>query len=759
MPNLFVREFFKYLFFFFCFFVFCHAGIYGLVFPFAAGFTMALVWCNQKILWVLALYALSGLIYDFSLGTIVAISVFAVVMIAVCGVHKKLKKPITFGTFLVYGFLAQGGFLTYQILQGGDVLFAAFSVVGALVFFGICKTIFGAILQGEIFKIKGAEKMCALTFLCALSLGLYGITIFGVPILMAFAPFVILLFSTTKNVANSVLVASVMGLGTALLDGTSALIAPFVVWAIVASAAQGAPKPFPALALVAFDALMGFCIGFYAVYSSAWLALVAVGAVAFCFLPQNAIQKFGEWFSPSDDLGMRSVVNRSRENICKRLHNLSDAFSEMDWVFRQLIKGGMTKAQVSAFLVSEVKEKVCADCPERNICHRRCLEETSSILQTLVGGALERGKATLLDAPPYLTARCTRVPTLVGTINQLCQQWKSYATAMNNIDASRVLIADELRGMANILKNLANEIKTNISFDASKENQIINELGFHNIVCADVVLYQQNLETVSATLVVRKSDTARAKIPEVVGRIAGTKMSVAEVASSPRAGWDILTLKTAPKYNLAFGTACVAKDGSKVSGDAYSIIKLAHDKYLLALCDGMGSGEKAERASSLAISLVENFYKAGFDSEIILSSVNKLLALNNDDVFNALDICVLDTHSGTCDFIKMGAPESFIKHNETIEKVVGGTLPLGIMQDAQPAIIKQIMQNGDFVFMFTDGITDSFESTEVLQDFINNMVAVNPQTLAENLLSKAVELCGGARDDITVIVAKVFRAH
>ena len=53
----------------------------------------------------------------------------------------------------------------------------------------------------------------------------------------------------------------------------------------------------------------------------------------------------------------------------------------------------------------------------------------------------------------------------------------------------------------------------------------------------------------------------------------------------------------------------------------------------------------------------------------------------------------------------------------------------------------------------------AFESTEALQDFINNMVAVNPQTLAENLLGKAVELCGGARDDMTVIVAKVFRAH
>ena len=233
-------------------------------------------------------------------------------------------------------------------------------------------------------------------------------------------------------------------------------------------------------------------------------------------------------------------------------------------------------------------------------------------------------------------------------------------------------------------------------------------------------------------------------------------MSIVGVETSKRAGWNVVSLATAPKYAIAFGSASMKKDGSSASGDAYSIIKLAHDKFLLALCDGMGSGEKAQKTASIAISLVENFYKAGFENEIILSSVNKLLSLNSTDNFTALDISVLDMQSGTIDFIKMGAPESFIKHLGTTTKICGEALPLGIVQDAQPVVIKEVISNADFVFMFTDGITESFETTEKLQDFINNLSSLNPQTLADEVIKKAHALSGGARDDMTVLVAKIF---
>jgi stage II sporulation protein E len=264
------------------------------------------------------------------------------------------------------------------------------------------------------------------------------------------------------------------------------------------------------------------------------------------------------------------------------------------------------------------------------------------------------------------------------------------------------------------------------------------------------------LNFTNVTLIVRKGDTQNHKIEEIVSKICRCKMSLTKIETSKRAGWNVLSLKTAPKFAMAFGTASIKKDTSSVSGDAYSIIKLAHDKFLLALCDGMGSGKNAQKTASTAISLVENFYKAGFDNEIILSSVNKLLSLNSTDNFTALDICVLDMQNGTLDFVKMGAPESFIKHTNTTTKILGGTLPLGIVQDAQPIVIKQIISNGDFVFMFTDGITESFETEEMLEDFINNLTSLNPQTLADEVIKKAHTLSGGARDDMTVLVAKIF---
>lgn len=757
MQDFFVRKFFKYLFFFFCFFVLWNASIWGAITPFATALALALVWCNQKLFVILPIFSLASFIYDFSLVQIASVTTFAFVILLVCGLHTKLKKPITFPQFIFYSILAQSGFLFTEIFFYGHTLFAILSLIISLLFMWASKTILSSLLAWQnIFRLGSQEKLCALIVLGAGACGLYSLTLFGVPLIFLFAPFLVLLVSTTRKIASTALLAGVLGLGVCIAGGNSLLTTPFVVWAIVGGALSGGPTILSASAIIVVDALMGFGLGLYPEYSTLQLGFTALSTLGFVLLPKIAVQKFQDLFSIADDFAMRNVVNQSRETLCKRLWGLSDVFAEMDYVFRSMIKGGMTKQEVKLFLTNEVKGKVCADCPERNICHRKLLNETSSVLEGLIACALERGKTSLLDAPAYLTTRCSRVPTLVGEINNLTSQYRKYASTMNNIDASRVLIADELKGLSHIFKNLATEVNRNITFDKARENQIISELAFNNIICADAVIYEENLEFTNVTLVVRKSDTQKAKIPEIVSKICKSKMAVVSIETSKKAGWNVISLATAPKFSIAFGSASIKKDGSKVSGDAYSIIKLAHDKFLLALCDGMGSGEQAQKTASLAVSLVENFYKAGFDNEIILSSVNKLLSINSTDTFSALDICVFDTQNGVCDFIKMGSPESYIKHPSTISKIFGGTLPLGIVQDASPVVIKKLVTAGDFVFMFTDGVSDSFETEEQLQDFINNLTALNPQTLADELIQQAYLLSSGARDDMTVLVAKIF---
>ena len=179
----------------------------------------------------------------------------------------------------------------------------------------------------------------------------------------------------------------------------------------------------------------------------------------------------------------------------------------------------------------------------------------------------------------------------------------------------------------------------------------------------------------------------------------------------------------------------------------------------MALCDGMGAGERASRASTLALSLVENFYKAGFPDEIIMYSVNQLLTFTGQDVFSALDMTVFDLVTGDVDFIKVGAADGFIKRAREVEVVEAGSLPLGILDDIEPKITKAVLSAGDMVVLVSDGILDLFGGERVaLAGFINNLDVTNPQQLADQLIAEVTAKADGyPADDCTVTVAQLVK--
>jgi hypothetical protein len=92
-----------------------------------------------------------------------------------------------------------------------------------------------------------------------------------------------------------------------------------------------------------------------------------------------------------------------------------------------------------------------------------------------------------------------------------------------------------------------------------------------------------------------------------------------------------LSFKKKVEYDAVFGVSKSIKDGSIVSGDTHSITRISDEKFLVALSDGMGSGVNANSISSVSLSLIESFYKAGMNSKLILSTVNNLLSVNTED--------------------------------------------------------------------------------------------------------------------------------
>ena len=338
------------------------------------------------------------------------------------------------------------------------------------------------------------------------------------------------------------------------------------------------------------------------------------------------------------------------------------------------------------------------------------------------------------------------------------QEYKSYTNVLNNLDASKLLIAEQLGGISHVLSCMAKDTNEVVSSNEELQKVIKQNLIYENIVPSEVVCFEKDYQTNVVAMIIRNIDFDDNKIQKILSKATSCKMALSQVLPVPNnQNLSCLFYSTAPTYDISVGVAQCCKGGEEICGDTHSISKITDDKFMLALCDGMGHGKKANRASELSISLIENFYKAGFDNHTILTSVNSLLNMGKEEMFSALDICVVDLKSGEADFIKQGATIGFVKNAKEINKISSSSLPMGILEKVKPNITKTMLSTDDTIVMLSDGVVDCFGEENLLQDYILSLPHKTPQELANTILNRAkLKQKNYPNDDMTVIVAKLF---
>jgi len=186
-------------------------------------------------------------------------------------------------------------------------------------------------------------------------------------------------------------------------------------------------------------------------------------------------------------------------------------------------------------------------------------------------------------------------------------------------------------------------------------------------------------------------------------------------------------------------------------------------KYLVALSDGMGSGQKAATQSKTAISLLEQFMDAGFDKDTAVNLINSILVLkSSDESFTTIDLTIVDLYDGEAEFLKIGAVPTFVKREDAIETIRTVSLPAGIFSNINTELVHKKIDSGNFIIMMTDGIIDAFKKEGRYEDnlinFIRDIKTINPQVIADMILDEAYRLSKGIpEDDMTVLVAKVWK--
>ena len=481
-----------------------------------------------------------------------------------------------------------------------------------------------------------------------------------------------------------------------------------------------------------------------------FLLLFSGGFVA-AFLPEAFYRKGAAMLGRGEKNAPYALINKTRLEIVGKLGYIGDALRKTSESLCEL-GGGDGEEEAAVRLSEEFAASLCEGCKGARDCVRQGGGSTAPLFKSAILRALKNGKATICDLPPYLNGNCHKAKTFLEALDEAAEIYRQEKERCSFRNEERERLAGEAQGIAGVLDVLRRDLRRVLSFDGKKQKRILAELRREGIVSYDAMV----AEEAGATEVTVTLEEERAQDPRVLETISrALDLSLLpEGISRLGAGTVAVSFRSAPPFDAVVGQSVRIKEGSSACGDTKTITRLTGDRIMIALSDGMGSGERANHGSAAAISLVENFYRTGVDEKTVLPLINNLLTMVNDGSFQTLDMCVVDLRTAVADFIKLSAPESVVKRREGSEVVEGGALPLGILREVKPSVTRLKLSSGDVVVLATDGVTDAIGADGMMR-VVESGRTGNPQTIADNIIRDASYV--SQADDQTVVALRLFK--
>lgn len=723
--------------------------------PFGVGLIFALLLLDYSGYMLAVIYLVAGIISDFGVtGIIVNLNISVVLALAYYLI--KLKKiKLKKWMLVVLALLGQLSYIITNLGSTRDNLSLFVSIVLSLFFLFSCAYFFDAISAKRQGFLNLDEKICGAVILILFMFGMSSTNVSIINLGFVFVPLVILLCTYVFPNDKVVVISAILGVGMSLAHMSQMYISLCVVMGLMSISFRCNFRYLSAIAVCLGHVI--FTVFFNTGFSWGELLSVAIGGVMFAIIPNSVLHKYNGIFDSKSLLTVKNIVDNSKNQIVTRVKELSKIFLEMDGVYRKMVRGTLPDDKAKVMLREELVDMVCSKCENRDYCFRSSGNFVDNAIDTIVSVAYDKGKILLMDIPQHLTSNCNNTSAIVSSLNSLVSSYKQYTGVVNNLDTSRILIANQLNGVSKLLDSLSSEVDVNINFDHKFNDRIKEELSYKNIICYASFVYEKDAYSRYVNLIVKTESIDKVLIEKIVSKIIGVKLMIKNVSPND-ADTSMVYMVTKPNFDIAYGSCGITKTGKIVSGDSKSILKIDDGKYMVSICDGMGSGKNAHSISALTISLIENFYKCGFDNDTILNSVNKLLSLTEEENFSTIDLCLIDGKKNTYDFVKLGATTGYLKReNGECEKIESSGLPIGVLEEIRPHITKKLINPFDMLVFVSDGITDSFENKLDLCLYISHLDIINPMLLSQNILDKALSLNSGiAIDDMTVVCVRVF---
>lgn len=730
--------------------------------PFGAAF-FAVITMHKRKFSIAGIGIFIGILTLNSVNSLKYLISFVAILILEILFKVKTKNIIKASVITFVSLFASGLLFSFKYgLLLFDTMMNFYEAVTALLMVFIFSQAVSLILSTNR-KVISNEELISLCILIGLIiLGLNHINVWKFTLNSAFGVLIILLSSYIGGAGAGTSVGTTIG----LLGSLSNLQTPTAIGLFgFAGLLSGSMKKLNRFGIVLGFITAVFIITFYINASTNMLInpydlMLASGV--FLAVPKKYMTKLNYLIKGNKNLNDRNYNEKLKEVVTDKLKEYSRVFDELSKSFKQINEKILDHKDIS-YLFEEIANKTCTDCAMYMTCWDKEFYTTYKSMFDMVehlegSGKVENNK---------LYKRCIKFPELISSTKYNLNIYKINMQWRERLKDAKGLIANQLKGISNVISNMADDISMNITFKDELEESIMVELDKRGIPVDDVIVYDAGDGDINIKIYKKACYAAKEcdkKLIPAISEIMGERYERKNtLCSIDHKGRCTLRLTKAESLQVSTGISRVSKSANKVSGDTYSFMELEGGKYMAALSDGMGAGYKAASESGTTISLLEKFIEAGFDKHLIIQTLNSILALRSaEEMFSTVDIMFLDLFTGDAEFIKIGSSATFIKRGGDVEIIESSSLPIGILDDIEADIHERKLKDGDFVILTTDGVLDCFDSDREanLSKLIFEINSRNPQDMAEAIMKKCLELCDNTpKDDMTVLVTKIWKKY
>jgi serine phosphatase RsbU (regulator of sigma subunit)/predicted enzyme related to lactoylglutathione lyase len=245
-------------------------------------------------------------------------------------------------------------------------------------------------------------------------------------------------------------------------------------------------------------------------------------------------------------------------------------------------------------------------------------------------------------------------------------------------------------------------------------------------------------------------------------RIEAEQRAARELAIAKQVQARLFPQRRPPVPALDYAGVCI--QARAVGGDYYDFLDLGAERLAMVLGDLAGKGMAAALLMANLQANLRSQCVSAIDHPILfLSSVNRMFFENTESsAYATLFFSVYDPLSGHLHYANCGhLPALVLRADGTIERLDATCTVLGLFDDWECSMAECILEEGDILALFTDGVTESFNATEEEFGELRLIEALrrNSKQPAHDLANAIVEeVLGFSRqeqyDDITLIIAK-----